>query len=254
MTTLIAYHNDPAVKAKYTARFAAHRAADEVIQGQGFENGRGCFVGCTLDDYKHARFPIELGWPEWLAFLADRIFEGLPKSEAPQFGTDLLEAVSPGVDLEPVKNRFLVTIQRRNLTRLEGNNEPYAIQCRTTIQSVIDWLLSSDESATESARSARSATWSVAWLATESATRSAARSARSAWLATESAAESATWSAAESARSAAELARSATRSAAESAQSAAESAQSAAESAQSAAQRTESQLQRDSLLSIIRAL
>ena len=30
---MLAYHNDPAVKAKYVARFAAHRAADEVVQG-----------------------------------------------------------------------------------------------------------------------------------------------------------------------------------------------------------------------------
>ena len=76
---MLAYHNDPAVKAKYTARFAAHRAADQVIQGIGFDNGRGCFVGCTLDNYDHSQFPVELGIPEWLAQLLDKIFEGLPK-------------------------------------------------------------------------------------------------------------------------------------------------------------------------------
>ncbi len=57
-----AYHNDPAVKAKYEERFAQHRAADAVIQGQGYDNGRGCFVGCTLQGYDHSRFPEELGW------------------------------------------------------------------------------------------------------------------------------------------------------------------------------------------------
>ena len=137
---LLAYHNDPAVKAKYVARFAAHRAADEVIQGQGFENGRGCFVGCTLDAYDHTRFPLELGWPEWLARMADTIFEGLPKTEAPQFGTDLLNAVLVGADLEPVRVQFLLALQRRNLARLDGNAEPYAKQCRDAIKAVIDWL------------------------------------------------------------------------------------------------------------------
>ena len=35
---MLAYHNDPAVKAKYAERFAKHRAADELIQGTGFDN------------------------------------------------------------------------------------------------------------------------------------------------------------------------------------------------------------------------
>ncbi len=145
-----AYHNDPAVKAKYCERFAAHRSLDEVIQGQVFEDGRGCFVGCTLNKYEHSAFPIELGWPEWLAHLADKIFEGLPKAEAPQFGTDILAEVSPGVDLDLVRVPFLVSVQRRNLARLAGNDEPYAVQCRTAVQGVIDFLLSGEQESAES--------------------------------------------------------------------------------------------------------
>src|ERR1043165_3004553 len=131
---MLSYHNDPNIKALYTERFAQHRAADEVIQGQGFDKGRGCFIGCTLNAYDHSRFPIELGWPEWLARPADAIFEGIPKSEAPQFGTELLETVPIGVDLEPVRARFLLTIQRRNLLRLANNDEPYAQKVRAAIE------------------------------------------------------------------------------------------------------------------------
>ena len=248
---MLAYHNDPAVKAKYTQRFAAHRAADEVIQGQGFENGRGCFVGCTLDRYDHSRFPAEMGWPEWLAHLADTIFEGVPKAEAPQFGTDLLEAVKEGVDLEPVRNRFLLTVQRRNLARIADDTADYAPACRAAVQKVIE-LLEADVAA-ESA--ARSAAWSAARSAAECAAESAARSA--AWSAARSAAECAARSAA---RSAAECAAwsaawSVAWSAAESvAWSAAESvAWSAAESvAWSAAESAEYKTQRDDLLAIIR--
>ncbi|MES1979584.1 MAG: hypothetical protein V4451_16200 [Pseudomonadota bacterium] len=187
---MLSYLNDPAVKAKYTARFEAHRKADEVIQGTGFDNGRGCFVGCTLDAYEHDRFPIELGWPEWLALLADAIFEGVPKTDAAQFGTDLLEAVPVGVDLEPVRSRFLLTVQRRNLARMVDNTDPAAPQVRAAIQTVID-LLESDEPA-------RSAAWSAAESAAESAARSAAWSAArsAAWSAARSAARSAAWSAA----------------------------------------------------------
>jgi hypothetical protein len=202
---MLAYHNAPAIKAKYVARFAAHRAADEVIQGSGFDNGRGCFVGCTLNKYDHALFPVELGWPEWLARLADTIFEGLPREEAPQFGTDLLDAVPVGVDLDPVRNRFLLTVQRRNLDRLAGNDAPYALQVRSAIEGVI-LLLENPESAvwsmwpaarsvwpTESA--ARSAAWAV-WSAESAAWSESAAvwPARSAESAARSAAWSAVWS------------------------------------------------------------
>jgi hypothetical protein len=188
---MLSYHNDPAVKAKYIARFEAHRAADEVIQGTGFNNGSGCFVGCTLDNYDHSRFPVELGWPEWLARLADTIFEGLPKTEAPQFGTDLLASVPVGLDLEAVRVPFLVAVQQRNLARLEGHKEQYTDRCLAAIQGVIDFLLAGEpaegrESARASAESAESAARSAAWSA-----ESAAWSAESA----ESAAWSAAWSA-----------------------------------------------------------
>ena len=134
---MLSYHNDPSVKAKYAERFAQHRAMDEVIQGQGFEGGRGCFVGCTLDAYDHSRFPKELGWPEWLARLADTIFEGIPASDAAQFGTDLLEAVPVGVDLEPVQWHLAILRHTASLKLLESNTEPYAQQVRDAIGKVI---------------------------------------------------------------------------------------------------------------------
>lgn len=170
------YHNDPAVKEKYVQRFAAHRAADDVVQGMGYENGRGCFVGCTLNDYDHSRFPIELGWPEWLARLADSIFEGLPKKKAPQFGTDLLTAVPIGADLQKVQAPFLISIHLRNLARLSGNTDPYAEQCRSAIQGVIQYLQTEFDN--------DSAAWSVgaAALAAESAA-SAASAGAAAWAA-----------------------------------------------------------------------
>ena len=50
-----AFHNDPAIKAKYLERVAAHRHLDQLVQGTGWESDRGCAVGCTLDAYDHAR-------------------------------------------------------------------------------------------------------------------------------------------------------------------------------------------------------
>jgi hypothetical protein len=244
---MLSYHNDPAVKAKYVARFAEHRRLDQVIQGLGFDNGRGCFVGCTLDGYDHSRFPVELGWPEWLARLADSLFERCPKESAPQFGTDLLDAVPVGVDLGPVRAAFLLTVQRRNLTRLEGsNNANYAIKCQVAIQGVIEWLEdgTKDKAVAAAAALAARAAAELAASAAESAW-SAESAARAAWSA-ESAARASEWSAASAAESAA--------SAAASAWSAAWSAESAARAAAWSAESAESQSQCDNLLSIIRSL
>lgn len=148
---MLSYLNDPTVKTKYVERFAQHRAHDQVIQGLGFENGLGCFVGCTLDAYDHSRFPIELGWPIELAYLADAIFEGIPKVEAAQFGTDLLAAVPTGVNLSRVVSRVQIAMHRRALIRLAGNKEPYAEQCRKAIQNVIDFLGNDEAWSAESA-------------------------------------------------------------------------------------------------------
>ena len=232
---MLAYHSSQEVKDKYVARFAQHRALDQVIQGTGFDptSGRGCFVGCILDDYDHSLFPVELGWPEWLAQLADTIFENIPKAHAPQFGTDLLDAVQPGVDLERARVPFLLCVQRRNLLRLQDAPPPYGEQCRQAVRGVIDWLEQGAEPGS----------------AAESAAESAARSA-------ESAAEYADY-AARSARPAARSAEYAARSAEYAARPAAWSAWSAESAwlaAWSAAWSNEAQSQRDDLLSILREL
>lgn len=116
---MLSYHNDPLVKQKYIARFAAHRAADAVVQGLGYLNGRGCFIGCTLETYSRALFKIELGWPLWLVQVAEQIFENLPRDKAPQFGTDILQAVPVGIDLEPVKWRLAIA----RMDRLRAQQE-----------------------------------------------------------------------------------------------------------------------------------
>jgi hypothetical protein len=109
--TMLAYHGDPAIKAKYLARVKAHREADVLTQGVGWEsNGttRGCAVGCTLEAYDHSRYPVELGIPEVIANLEDAIFEGLPRAEAMRWPEAFLKAIKPGSDLSMVWPRFAV--------------------------------------------------------------------------------------------------------------------------------------------------
>lgn len=45
---MLSFHNNQAVKAKYTQRVAMHAAADSLVQGTGWEKGRGCAIGVLL--------------------------------------------------------------------------------------------------------------------------------------------------------------------------------------------------------------
>jgi len=210
-----AFHNDPAIKATYLARVREHARLDHLVQGTGWEKGRGCAVGCTLDAYDHTRYPIELGIPEWLAHLEDRIFEKLPWEAARTWPERFLDAIPVGADLEPVQWQQAIWRHTRQLDALKDNAEPCAQQVRDAIRLVVDYCRARlDGTATEEQRkAARSAAWSAmrsaksaAWSAAVSSAASAAASA--AWSA-ESAAESAALTAAAAAESAAAAARSA---------------------------------------------
>ncbi len=108
---MLAYHNDPAIKAKYLKRVRAHRQADELIhgatEGQTSEGFRGCAVVCTMNKYDHAAYETEIGLPLVLARLEDGIFEGLPQKESMDWPEAFLEAAPVGADLSGVKDLFL---------------------------------------------------------------------------------------------------------------------------------------------------
>lgn len=153
-----AFHGDEAVKQKYLARLKAHHEADEIIQGTGWENGHGCAVGCTLNKYDHSAYENELGLPQWLALLEDKIFEGLPSIDAQQFAVDFLEAVPVGADVEKVRWQLASQRHTRGRDRLKDNPEPYAKQCVAAIDLVIAFCDSEDKSARSAAESAAAET------------------------------------------------------------------------------------------------
>ena len=109
---MLSYHNDPAVKDKYVARVRRHRELDNIIQGYGWQGGKGCAVGCTLESYNHSAYETELGIPEAWAELEDRIHEGLPLADAKQWPEQFLQAVPVGVGLVPAIWRTFARILR----------------------------------------------------------------------------------------------------------------------------------------------
>lgn len=103
---LLSFHNDESIKHKYLGRVKAHQKADNIIQGQGWSNGKGCAIGCTLENYDRTRYPIELGIPIEIAILEDCIFEGLNLETAKKWPARFLNSVPVGADLEMVFPKF----------------------------------------------------------------------------------------------------------------------------------------------------
>jgi hypothetical protein len=237
------FHNDQKVKDKYVNRVMAHQAADNLIRGTGWADGKGCAVGCTLENYNHAAYETELGIPEWLARVEDTLFEGMSEEKSRTWPEVFLKAIPVGTDLEKTKNPFLIVILRKNLVSLEScvfdlAGYPEVVKAidgsRKVVTDMIDLLVRGEDlsaapaaawsaawsAARSAAKSARSAAWSAAWSAAKSA-ESAESAAWSAWSAAKSAAKSAAWSAESAAWSAESTTWSAAWSAAESAESAA---------------------------------
>lgn len=216
---MLSFHGKQETKDFYLARVKAHRIADRIIQGTGWKEQddgvfRGCAVGCSLENYDHSKYPVELGLPEWLARLEDRIFEELPKDEAMEWPEKFLSAIPVGVDVENVRHHLaikrmnrLILLQKKSLNKYGEELKNVILQVITSIEIVkkcheaelgknyCDWSAAEFKSLS----AANSAADSDAWSAAESAA-SAANSAHSADSNSDAwSALSAAWAAADSA-------------------------------------------------------
>ena len=122
-----AFHNDATIKSAIMAGLAVHRAADELVQGSYWENGKGCAVGCTLetirvmkgaktiDHFSHKLAETETGIPQILWRLEDCIFEGLPNAAAKGWPEQFTDAIRPGADLAMIWPRFALWLLTEEL-------------------------------------------------------------------------------------------------------------------------------------------
>lgn len=105
---MIAYHNDPTVKADILEQLRRHREADELIQNESYwADGKGCAVGCTLHSSNHEEYEPRFGIPVELALIEDAIFEYLPVEWARRWPERFMGAIEPGADLSLVAWKFL---------------------------------------------------------------------------------------------------------------------------------------------------
>lgn len=158
--TLLTFHGDPKIKAKYIKRVKAHQEADELVQNYGYwDGGKGCAVGCTLHSSDHNAFETELGIPEWIARCEDSLFEGMSEERSKTFPLEFLEAIPVGVELNKIKFPFLIMVLDRVLEKVDLKDFP-AVE--TSIKKVKELLVNngSDEefdAASAVARAAASA-------------------------------------------------------------------------------------------------
>jgi hypothetical protein len=200
----------PAQKAEFLDQSRKHFEADALIKGAyGRDDGgfKGCSVGCHLHHimpgataemvvgatYKHRRVAEHYGYPEWLAYLQDTVFEGLPDGDNRRWHVQLAETLADlpdGYDWQKALHRVHLALLRISCQ--------HAGESKTVVESVMDLhrrAAGGEDVSTEQWRAVESAAWSTARSAVSavSAASSAARGVE----------EIAVWSAAERAVSAA---------------------------------------------------
>lgn len=163
---MLAFTNTQFTHAETLAMMRAHAAADEIVKGQYWEDGRGCAIGCMTKSSDHSLYEPMFGIPAMIAGLEDRIFEGLPNGQSKAWPIQFLEAITPGADLSKVAPKFfiwLLTDSEHGVARF--NSDPSIPHVAELWQRVVDGDMPSiaDWSAAESA--AESAVWSAAWSA-----------------------------------------------------------------------------------------
>ncbi len=110
---MIAFHGMKAVQELYVGRAKMHRAADEIMKGvyvgtQADGRPGYCNVGCLIHSNDHSAFERDMGVPLAIAYLSDRIFEGLPDPDFKDFPTQFINAIPLGADLSRVIARFSI--------------------------------------------------------------------------------------------------------------------------------------------------
>lgn len=159
--TMLAWHNDPALKAEVSARMLQHRIEDGIIQGvyqkyfpELASQYKGCLIGCTLPmgEVKfrqtcpcgcgepmepeiqfilwHSRVERLYGIPQVLNHAFDTLFESLPRSRAAWFAVNTIEAIPVGADLSGVAEQLLQDIMdmakqsRKKISYAPERDEP----------------------------------------------------------------------------------------------------------------------------------
>jgi hypothetical protein len=131
VSTILAWHGDPELKAAALARMQAHREADDFIQGLYLVADidghpyKGCFHGCLTAEALAAERNVPIwtfefedtkwwaegerlwGIPCEVGGLLDKAFETVDEDRAGDFAVASIEAIAVGADLAGIDYRKL---------------------------------------------------------------------------------------------------------------------------------------------------
>src|SRR5215472_7794217 len=137
----IAFHNSLTTRQFYVERVLAHQFAQEIIQGTSWKTTAAGAVGSTLHSNQHSQYEELLGIPRQLAYLEDRLFEGLPTKEAQAFPFAFLTSIPLGADLSLVLARFLLWLlidPEHGVVRFAGKHGQVMSEVATLYQRLLN--------------------------------------------------------------------------------------------------------------------
>ena len=106
--TTVAFYGKSELKQMFMDRIEGHRKADELIHGTGWEDGKGCAIGCLFHKYDHVYGEKDSGVPRTILRLIDGLFESLPKEIAKEWPERSFSAIRPGADLSLVMAKWFI--------------------------------------------------------------------------------------------------------------------------------------------------
>ena len=121
---MLAYSHPIVTREAFLAEMQAHADADQIVQGQYWEEDRGCAVGCSLHSISrlipdarvamddHEQLAEIIGIPPQLTYLEDTIFEGLPVNLARRWPMRFSSAIQQNADLSNVWPQFATWMLR----------------------------------------------------------------------------------------------------------------------------------------------
>jgi hypothetical protein len=199
--TMLSYHNDSSLKARFLGHIERHRKDDAFLRGTygTMQDGkfRGCAVGCSirsldeidgrplkLENGSHKDLAERLGIPLILARLEDCIFEGLPATEAMIWPGLFASAIPVGKDLSQVWDKFAYWLLVGDVGVVKLAKTERSKAAIEAVAQLYLRKLSGEQVERVEWQQARSATAYAAYAATAAATAATAATAAAAAAAT----------------------------------------------------------------------
>ena len=166
---ILAFHNEPSLKASVMERLREHRRLDQIAQGFYFDGkNRGCHLGCLTHTNEGTHVTAErlFGIEQRIGYWLEAVFEGLPASDCAEWVIASTEVIPVGADMSKCHHHFAAWLfsESNLLTITDINREAIASVRRLHCRAAQGSTVSNEE-----------------WSAARSAAESAARSAASAW-------------------------------------------------------------------------